>query len=100
MKLLIDADYIVYKSCAAAESEIDFGEDLIVVTSNFSDVMKNIKRELDKIKKEFFDSPLSCSLATTQISEKNYTRIIKVTVTVRNPADTNVLSTPWSLSTR
>ena len=42
MKLLIDADYIVYKCCAAAESEIDFGEDLIVVTSNFSDVMKNI----------------------------------------------------------
>ena len=58
MKLLIDADYIVYKSCAAAESEIDFGEDLIVVTSNFSDVMKNINRELDKIKKEFFDSTL------------------------------------------
>ena len=58
MKLLIDADYIVYKSCAAAETEIDFGEDLIVVTSNFSDVMKNINRELDKIKKEFFDSTL------------------------------------------
>ena len=58
MKLLIDADYIVYKSCASAETEIDFGEDLIVVTSNFSDVMKNIKRELDKIKKEFFDSTL------------------------------------------
>ena len=58
MKLLIDADYIVYKSCAAAETEIDFGEDLIVVTSNFSDVMKNIQRELDKIKKEFFDSTL------------------------------------------
>ena len=58
MKLLIDADYIVYKSCAAAETEIDFGEDLIVVTNNFSDVMKNISRELDKIKKEFFDSTL------------------------------------------
>ena len=37
MKLLIDADYIVYKACAAAETEIDFGEDLIVVTSQFSD---------------------------------------------------------------
>ena len=58
MKLLIDADYIVYKCCAAAETEIDFGEDLIVVTSNFSDVMKNVNRELDKIKKEFFDSTL------------------------------------------
>ena len=58
MKLLIDADYIVYKCCASAETEIDFGEDLIVVTSNFSDVMKNIHRELDKIKTEFFDPTL------------------------------------------
>ena len=58
MKLLIDADYIVYKCAAAAETEIDFGEDLIVVTSNFTDVMKNIDRELDKIKKEFFDPTL------------------------------------------
>ena len=58
MKLLIDADYIVYKCCASAETEIDFGEDLIVVTSNFSDVMKNIARELDRIKKEFFDPTL------------------------------------------
>ena len=24
MKILVDADYIVYKSCAAAESEVDF----------------------------------------------------------------------------
>ena len=58
MKLLIDADYIVYKSCAAAEDEIDFGEDLIVVTSKFSDAMKNVSRELDKIKREFFEPEL------------------------------------------
>ena len=58
MKLLIDADYIVYKSCAAAEDEIDFGEDLIVVTSKFSDAMKNVNRELDKIKREFFEPEL------------------------------------------
>ena len=63
MKLLIDADYIVYKSCAAAETEVDFGEDLIVVTSHFSDVMKTIKRELDKIKKEFFQPAVFVSHA-------------------------------------
>ena len=66
MKLLIDADYIVYKCCASTETEIDFGEDLIVVTSNFTEAYKCVKRELDKIQKElgnfdemilFFTSP-------------------------------------------
>ena len=53
MKLLIDCDYIVYKCCASTETEIDFGEDLIVVTSNFSEAYNNVKRELTKIQQEF-----------------------------------------------
>jgi DNA polymerase-1 len=56
MKLLIDADFIVYKSCASAETEIDWGDDVIVVTSNFSDAYKNVQRELKKIEAAFFDS--------------------------------------------
>ena len=58
MKLLIDADYIVYKSCAGAETEIDFGKDVIVVTSSFKDAMNNVERELERIKSEFFDSEI------------------------------------------
>ena len=59
-------DYIVYKCCAATETEIDFGEDLIIVTSNFSDAYKCVKRELDRITNDlggfddlilFFTSP-------------------------------------------
>ena len=50
MKILIDADFIVYKSCAAAETEIDYGEDVILVTSNFSDAYKATKGEINKIK--------------------------------------------------
>ncbi len=53
MKLLIDADYIVYKSCAAAETEVDFGNDVILVTSNFSDAYNATQRELTKIKDKF-----------------------------------------------
>jgi len=53
MELLIDADYIVYKNCAAAETELDFGEDVILVTSNFSDAYNATIRELDKLKNEF-----------------------------------------------
>ena len=49
MSLLVDADYIVYKSCAANETEIDFGEDLIVVTSNFKEAYEYVERELYNI---------------------------------------------------
>ena len=53
MKLLIDADFIEYKACAAAESEVDFGDDVILVTSNFSDALSATKRELTKIENKF-----------------------------------------------
>ena len=53
MKLLIDADYIVYKCCAAAETEVDWGDDVIVVTSKFSEAMAAVKRDLTKIKQSF-----------------------------------------------
>ena len=53
MKLLIDADFIVYKSCAAAETELDFGDDVILVTSRFSDAMKATQREIEKLKTTF-----------------------------------------------
>ena len=55
MKILCDADFIVYKACAAAESEIDFGDDVILVTSNFNDAYSATKRELTKIKNKLGD---------------------------------------------
>ena len=58
MKLLIDADYIVYKSCASAEYDIDYGDDVIFVGSNFKEAYGNVEREIEKIKKEFFDPSL------------------------------------------
>ena len=53
MKLLIDADFIVYKACAAAETEIDWGDDTILVTSKFSDAYNATKRELTKLENKF-----------------------------------------------
>jgi len=49
VSLLIDADYTVYKNCAAAETEIDFGEDVIVVTSKFSEALDKVRRDLFSI---------------------------------------------------
>ena len=54
MKILIDADYIVYKACAAAETEIDWGDDVIVVSSRFSDAYRLVQHEITKIKNAFF----------------------------------------------
>ena len=53
MKILVDADFIVYKSCAAAETEIDWGDDTILVTSKFSDAYSATQRELTKLKNKF-----------------------------------------------
>ena len=55
MNLLIDADFIVYKCCAACETEIDYGEDVIFVTSNFSDAYKAVTNEISNITKQFGD---------------------------------------------
>lgn len=49
MTLLIDADYIVYRACAANETEIDYGNDVIVVTSNFSEAYQTVERDLYSI---------------------------------------------------
>ena len=57
-KLLIDADYIVYKNCAAAEYDIDWGDDVIMVGSRFSEAYNGVIRDLNRIKSEFFDSSI------------------------------------------
>lgn len=53
MKLLVDADYVVYKCCAGAETEVDWGDDVILVTSKFSDAYACVERELKKIANHF-----------------------------------------------
>ena len=49
MKLLIDADFTVYKNCAACESEVDFGDDVILVTSNFNEAYNAVCREISRV---------------------------------------------------
>jgi DNA polymerase-1 len=52
MSLLIDADFIVYKCCAATETEIDWGDDVITVTSRFSEAYEYVEQELYKIARD------------------------------------------------
>ncbi len=53
MKILCDADFVVYKACAAAETEVDWGDDTILVTSSFNDAYTATKREFTKLEDQF-----------------------------------------------
>ena len=91
MKLLIDADYIVYKSCQVCETEIDFGDDVIVVTSKFSDAYKQTLKEINKIESNFFSSSSTILFFSDSVNfRKSVFRTTKDIATERNPADTDV----------
>ena len=49
MSLLIDADFIVYKCCAAAEEDFDLGDDVILVQSSFKEAYSLVLRDLGAI---------------------------------------------------
>ena len=54
-KLLIDADYTVYKNCASNEVDLDYGNDVIVVQSIFNDAYKAVKRDIERITNQYMD---------------------------------------------
>ena len=91
MNLLIDADYIVYKCCAACETEIDYGEDVIFVTSNYSDAYKAVTRDISNITKQFgdFATPI-LFFSDSNNFRKKFPQITKVIEIEKSPADTNV----------
>ena len=49
MTILLDADFILYKAAAGCETEVDFGDDIIVVSSRFSDLQRTLEWEFTKI---------------------------------------------------
>jgi DNA polymerase-1 len=49
MSYLVDADYLAYKTCASCEDESDFGNDVIVVTSRFSEVLAAFQSEINRL---------------------------------------------------
>ena len=55
LMLLIDTDFLAYKSAQACEEGIDFGNDVIVAQSKFSEVLKIFERELKKVKTAMMD---------------------------------------------
>ena len=89
-QLLIDADYIVYKSCAACETEIDWGDDVILVTSKFSEAYDMVSRELYSIAEcmGLFDESI-LFFSDSKNFRKKFPQIIRVTATERSHVATN-----------
>ena len=52
-QLRIDADFYAYRSCQMAEEELDFGEDVIIITSNFPLVIRMFERQIADLKARF-----------------------------------------------
>ena len=53
--LLIDSDFLAYKAAQACEIGIDFGEDVIIAQSQFSEVLKVFNNELNKVTKAMME---------------------------------------------
>jgi DNA polymerase-1 len=52
-QLRIDADFYAYRSCQMAEEDLDFGDDVIIVASNFPLVTRMFERQIQDLKERY-----------------------------------------------
>ena len=64
--LLIDSDFLAYKAAQACEIGIDFGEDVIIAQSQFSEVLKVFHNELNKVTKAMMDDDFILYFSSTK----------------------------------
>ena len=64
--LLIDSDFLAYKAAQACEIGIDFGEDVIIAQSQFSEVLRVFHNELNKVTKAMMDDAFILYFSSTE----------------------------------
>ena len=64
--LLIDSDFLAYKAAQACEIGIDFGEDVIIAQSQFSEVLRVFHNELHKVTKAMMDDDFILYFSSTE----------------------------------
>ena len=64
--LLIDSDFLAYKAAQACEIGIDFGNDVIISQSQFSDVLRVFENELNKVTKAMMEDDFILYFSSTK----------------------------------
>ena len=64
--LLIDSDFLAYKASQACEIGIDFGNDVIISQSQFSDVLRVFENELNKVTKAMMEDDFILYFSSTK----------------------------------
>ena len=64
--LLIDSDFVAYKSAQACEECIDFGDDVVIAQSDFKETLKVFERELRKITTAMMDDEIILYFSSPQ----------------------------------
>ena len=64
--LLIDSVFLAYKAAQACEIGIDFGEDVIIAQSQFSEVLRVFHNELNKVTKAMMDDDFILYFSSTE----------------------------------
>tara|TARA_Y100001963_G_scaffold129930_1_gene185672 strand:- start:3047 stop:3781 length:735 start_codon:yes stop_codon:yes gene_type:complete len=75
LKLLIDADYFIYRAAAASEIEMDYSQDLTIVVGDFSQGKKIIQYELSQLCERFDSKDILLALT----DQKNFRKCIDET---------------------
>lgn len=85
-QLRIDADFYAYRSCQMAEEDLDFGDDVIIVASNFPLVTRMFERQLQDLKERYETDEIVLYFTGTQNFRKQVDPEYKGNRVKRKPA--------------
>jgi len=83
--LRIDADFFAYRACQAAETELDWGDDLITIASNFKQVLDVFEGEIRILKTRFDTSTVTLYFSDSKNFRKSIDPDYKGKRTKRKP---------------
>jgi DNA polymerase-1 len=83
--LRVDADFYAYRACQSAETELDWGEDLITIASNFKVVLEIFEGELNLLRTRFDTNNITLYFSDTKNFRKTLSSEYKGKRTKRKP---------------